>query len=61
MITQVLRGVVMHPLYEAVQIPFARQLIGEDGSLSPNDSMPRAARALLDALVRLEAALRPLR
>jgi NAD(P)H-dependent FMN reductase len=61
MLVQVLRGVAMHPLYEAVQIPFARQLLREDGTLAPNDSMPGAARTLLDALARTEAALRPLR
>src|SRR4051812_49877270 len=33
MITQVLRGLAMHPLYEAVQIPFVRQLLREDGTL----------------------------
>jgi NAD(P)H-dependent FMN reductase len=61
MITEVMRSVAAPVLLEAVHIPFVRQLVAEDGTLTPNESMPVAARTLLDALVRLEAALRPLR
>jgi NAD(P)H-dependent FMN reductase len=61
MITEVMRSVAAPVLLEAVHIPFVRQLVAEDGSLRPNDSMPGAARTLLDALVRHEAALRQLR
>jgi len=61
MITEVMRSVAAPVLLEAVHIPFVRQLLAEDGALVPNESMPGAARTLLEALVRLEAALRPLR
>jgi|tagenome__1003787_1003787.scaffolds.fasta_scaffold15247282_2 hypothetical protein len=54
-----LRGVAMHSVYEAVQIPFARQLVG--GTARSLRTTPCPARhALLDALVGPEAALRPL-
>jgi NAD(P)H-dependent FMN reductase len=61
MITEVLRGLSMHPLYEAVHIPFVRQFLSEDGRIEPNDAMRAGARGMLDELVRVESALRPLR
>jgi hypothetical protein len=52
--------VKMLPVYEAVYIPFvARQI--DDGRFTPNDVTQQAATALLDELVRVEAALGPLR
>ncbi len=58
---QVAGSVKMVPVMEAVNIPFVRQLIGEDGELHANDVMEEAAVALLDELLRVDEALRPLR
>ena len=58
---QVAGSVKMVPVLEAVNIPFVRQFIGEDGELHPNDVMEEAAVALLDELLRVDEALRPLR
>ena len=62
---QPLKGVVttlsMFPLFAAVSIPFVSQFIDEDGALQANETMEQAADAMLDELVRVEAALRPLR
>jgi hypothetical protein len=48
----------MFPLFEAVNIPFHAQFIDEDGVLQPNEIMEDAATAMLDELVRVEAAMR---
>lgn len=58
---EVVAGVKLHPLTEAVNIPFVRQKIGADGELVPNEVMEQAATEMLDELVRLEAALCSLR
>ena len=50
----------MMPLAEAVNIPFVAQFL-EDGAIDANEVMEQAAVAMLDELVRVEAALRPLR
>jgi NAD(P)H-dependent FMN reductase len=57
---QVVTALKLLPVTEAVNIPFVAQFI-EDGELVPNDVMEEAAVAMLDELVRIEAALRPLR
>jgi hypothetical protein len=44
---------------ESVNIPFFSQFIDEAGQVRPNDSMSRAADAMLDELVRITALLRP--
>jgi NAD(P)H-dependent FMN reductase len=60
MTKQIVTAVKMLPVYEAVYIPFvARQV--EDGRFTPSDVTEQAATALLDELVRVEAALGPLR
>jgi hypothetical protein len=51
----------MVPLVEAVNIPFHAQFIGEDRVVRANEVMEQAAVAMLDELVRVEAAVRPLR
>ena len=61
MIKQVVTTLKMMPLFENVAIPFVAQFVGEHGELEPNDVMEKAADAMLDELVRVEAALRPLR
>jgi NAD(P)H-dependent FMN reductase len=62
---QMIKLVAVHlklmPLSVAVSIPFVSQLRREDGGIDPTDSMARAADAMLDEMVRVEAALRPLR
>lgn len=45
---------------EALHIPFVRQFMTDEGTIEPNDVMREAAPAMLDELVRMEAALRPL-
>jgi NAD(P)H-dependent FMN reductase len=58
---QVVTTLKMFPVPEAVSIPFHPQFIGEDGRVQANEIMEQAADSMLDELVRLEHALRPLR
>jgi NAD(P)H-dependent FMN reductase len=58
---QVVTTLSMFPLFAAVSIPFVSQFIDDDGALQANETMEQAADAMLDELVRVEAALRPLR
>lgn len=60
-IKQVATTLRLFPLFEAVSIPFVAEFIGDDGALEPNGVMEKAAGAMLNELVRVEAALRPLR
>jgi NAD(P)H-dependent FMN reductase len=61
MIKQVVTTLKMTPLFEAVSIPFVHQFVNEEELLEPNDIMVVAAKAMLDELVRVTEALRPLR
>ena len=61
MIKQVVTAVKMVPLFEAVSIPFVATLIDDDGRFEATEIIAKAAVAMLDELVRAEAALRPLR
>jgi NAD(P)H-dependent FMN reductase len=61
MVKQVVTALKMTPLFEAVAIPFVAQFIDEDGQLQANEIMLQAGRAMLDELVRVSDALRPLR
>jgi NAD(P)H-dependent FMN reductase len=61
MIKQVVTTLKMMPVPEAVAIPFVQQFLGEDGTLTPNDIMESSAKVMLDELVRMSEALRPLR
>ncbi|MGO9754373.1 MAG: NADPH-dependent FMN reductase [Solirubrobacteraceae bacterium] len=45
----------------AVSIPFVQQFLDQDGRIAPNEVMRQAATTMLDELVQVEAALRPLR
>jgi NAD(P)H-dependent FMN reductase len=56
---QVLAALKMVTVAESVNIPFFSQFIDEAGQVRPNDSMSRAADAMLDELVRITALLRP--
>jgi NAD(P)H-dependent FMN reductase len=61
MLKPVLTVLRMTPVQEAVNIPFVRQFLDEDEVFQPNEILENAADAMLDELVRVEAALRPLR
>ena len=61
MIKQVVTTLKMTPLPEAVSIPFVQQFIDEESQFVPNDLLAASAKTMLDELVRVEAALRPLR
>ncbi len=60
MTKQIVSAVKMLPVYEAVYIPFVASRI-EGGRFTPTDAAQDAAGALLDELVRVEAALHTLR
>jgi NAD(P)H-dependent FMN reductase len=61
MVKQVVTTLRMTPTAEAVSIPFVAQLLDDEGLLRPDEGLVAAADAMLDELVRVEAALRPLR
>ncbi len=58
---QVVGALRMTPVIEQVNIPFYQQFIDDDGVLGANEVMEQAADAMLDQLLHLEEALRPLR
>ena len=58
---QVVGAVKLVAVVEAVNIPFVAQFIDHQGVVQANDVMEQAARAMLDELVRIQAALAPLR
>ncbi len=57
---QVLSALSMPPSAPSVNIPFVAQFV-KDGAIEPNDTMIDAAAMMLDELIRLESAERPLR
>jgi NAD(P)H-dependent FMN reductase len=61
MIKQVVTTLKMMPLFEAVSLPFVTQFMDDEDRLVPNETMTSAAVAMLDELVRVTAAMRPLR
>jgi len=61
MIKQVVTTLKMVPLNEAISIPFVHDFLDDSKTIVPNDVMREAATLMLDELVRVEAALRPLR
>jgi NAD(P)H-dependent FMN reductase len=61
MAKQVVTTLRMFPIAEAVSIPFVFQFLDDEQRLVPNDVMDGAAKAVLDELVSVERALRPLR
>ena len=58
---QVVTTLRMLPVTDSVSIPFYTQFLDSDGTFKANEVMEQAADAMLDELVRTEAALRPLR
>lgn len=61
MIKQVVTTLKMTPVFEAVSIPFMQQFLDDEQRLLPHDVMTSSAKAMLDELVRVTEALRPLR
>ncbi len=57
---QVVTALSMTPSGPSVNIPFVAQFV-KDGAIEPNDTMTEAAATMLDELIRLESAVRPLR
>lgn len=60
-VKQAIASLSMMALAEAVSIPFVQQFLDDDGAIQPNEIMSQAATSMLDELLRVEAALRPLR
>jgi NAD(P)H-dependent FMN reductase len=58
---QVVTTLRMLPVFDSVNIPFHTQFLSPDGVFHANEVLDQAAGAMLDELVRTEAALRPLR
>lgn len=61
MTKQVVVGLKMTPVVEAVAIPFVTQFLDEDGAVEANEMMASSAKAMLDELVRHAETLAPLR
>ena len=61
MVKQVVTSLKMTPVFEAVYIPFVAQFIDHERRVRANDVMDKAAKAMLDELARVEAALHSLR
>jgi NAD(P)H-dependent FMN reductase len=61
MIKQVVTTLNMFALNEAVAIPFVAQFIDDEGEIEANETMEKAADALLDGLVRMNEALSAVR
>jgi NAD(P)H-dependent FMN reductase len=57
---QVVTTLRMLPVFDSVNIPFHAQFL-RDGTFHANEVLDQAADTMLDELVRIEAALRPLR
>jgi NAD(P)H-dependent FMN reductase len=58
---QVVGALQLFAVTGAVNIPFVQQFLGEDGVVNANDVMTDAADAMLDELLRVQDALKPLR
>jgi NAD(P)H-dependent FMN reductase len=57
----VVAALKMVPVPEAVNIPFVARFIGDDGEVHANEIMEQAVDLMLDELLRVQAALAPLR
>jgi NAD(P)H-dependent FMN reductase len=58
---QVVTTLKMFPLFEAVTIPFFAQFIDDDGAFQANETIETAADTMLNELLSVQEALRPLR
>jgi NAD(P)H-dependent FMN reductase len=61
MTKQVITTLKMTPLVESVPIPFVNQFFDDEDHFTPSDSIETAFTTMLNELVRVESALRPLR
>ena len=61
MIKQVVTTLKMTPIFEAVPIPFVHHHINEDGDFQPTEIMTTGIATMLEELLRVAGALRPLR
>jgi NAD(P)H-dependent FMN reductase len=61
MLKQVLTTLKIMPVFEAVNIPFVREYLDEDGRFKPTEVMEASATAMLGELVRWTESLRSLR
>jgi NAD(P)H-dependent FMN reductase len=61
MLKQVLTALKIMPVPEAVNIPFVREFLDEDGRFKPAEAMDASATAMLDELLRWTESMRPLR
>jgi NAD(P)H-dependent FMN reductase len=61
MLKQVLSALRMMVVTDAVNIPFVRNQLDEDGRFKPSELVEASATAMLDELLRWTEALRPLR
>jgi NAD(P)H-dependent FMN reductase len=61
MLKQVLTALKIMPVPEAVNIPFVREFLDEDGRFKPTEAMDASATAMLDELLRWTESMRPLR
>jgi NAD(P)H-dependent FMN reductase len=60
-IKPVLAALRMLPVVEAVSVPFFAQFLTEDEEFVPNTELEAGGKAMLDELLRVTGALRPLR
>ena len=51
----------MTPVMEAVNVPFVANFIDDDGRFVPDEQLSTGAVEMLAELVKVEAALRPIR
>ncbi|HEX5520776.1 MAG TPA: NADPH-dependent FMN reductase [Longimicrobiaceae bacterium] len=61
MAKQTVTTLKMMPMFEAVAIPFFNQYINDETGFDPGEVQAKAARAMLDELLKWSDALRPLR
>jgi NAD(P)H-dependent FMN reductase len=61
MLKPVLTVLGMVPVTAAVPIPFVKQVLSEDGTVTATDAMETAAKGMLDELLRWTVALREMR
>ncbi|MCC5574745.1 MULTISPECIES: NADPH-dependent FMN reductase [Microtetraspora] len=61
MLKQIVSGLKMLPVVEAVAIPFVREFVDEEGRVRPNDVMNQSADAMLAEIARLAPAFHSLR
>lgn len=61
MMKQVLTTLSMMPLNEAVSVPMFTKFFNDDGELTPNEEMEKAANNMYTALLKWAQALQPLR